>query len=1566
MDLTRLRIQTPLLLAVVALMLFSTVTGADVFIQISKDRVLESEGFYRLDYWPAMGNPPPNATFSPQEVAQGLKLTRALPGNKYEFRLYYGNDTRPTWTASITTVPSPPTNLSIVVLGGESVVVNWDKPAISGYSFFKLKVISLSEPQNSIRSLVVSQNQLPFTLRELTQGASYELQLYTVYENKESSAYISSNFTTRPNSPGRFIVWYRNETTMLVLWQPPYPAGIYSHYRVSIEPSDAVESVKNVPKNGDPPGPAQAAFHGLVSGRLYNITVETVSMDQISLPTTASYRTIPLKPRNVTFDLRKLTPYAFTVQWDPPRGLGEFDRYQLSIGVRKQTPLMISRNEPREAIFDKNLDPGQTYTVFVKTRSGNVASFSTSGNVTLRPLPVYDLSAVEDEESGGVKVMWEPSPLSQQDSFRISYQEVETFNGDSRSDYISETYKITELYPGRNYSISVVALSKFVESDSTSMYFATRPASPIIEDLKPIPRGLNISWKSDVTSRQDEYAVVYTRNDTNESKTRISVEAQVLLEDLYPGAGYAIEVYAVSHSLQSEPHVYFQAVYPNPVRNLTITDAVDTTIQLAWEPPVNSLFTHYVVRYRTIESDLWTDLPPINQSVATVDNLQSGERYVIQVRSVSHRVESFTPEEVQHTVSPNPVEEITPILDSHNITFEWPRPEGRIDRYTIIWWNDKDPTVKTTKVIPGDKATEGIDRKLSILIGELFPGDLYIFEIFTFAHGVQSEKVSMSTRTKPVITSEIHIVNTQDETRSFTFHYTATPSSVSTFDMYQFKLSDSADKVQKMADDDDRKVIFTDLIPGQLYNITMWTVSAAVLSPPLIRYDRLHPEPVRYINASYISDTDIELTWMKPEGHYDSFEVQYLSDEDQVLTNLTKWDNIAIRNLRPHRNYTFTVLTRAGNLELGVLRMSTPVSAMFLTKESVPGKVVKFKATDKKPSQITFKWALPPNEQNGILVGFTITYSLKMNNAVTQHQEFGPEELYGTITGLIPGKTYQFQIQARTKVGSGLVRYWEETMPIWPPPQPSSQVFPTEVSHTASTINIRYRKNYFSNENGPIVGYAIIVAEDVTKDASGLELLVWRDVQKYSVWPPYQVNEIYYPFNETNVVDFNIGDGDSCSLKIGYCNGPLKPGVTYKVKIRAFTDRNKFADTYYSHPITTDFQSGNVGLAVAIPVLLVVFAVVMLLLLRRRRVGPCVKNPADHGIDDALSIPESMINTSRPVKMRDFAEHYRMMSADSDFRFSEEYEELKNVGREQPCIAADLPVNRPKNRFTNILPYDHSRVKLLPTDDEEGSDYINANYVPGYNSPREFIVTQGALPSTTDDFWRMCWESSSRAIVMLTRCMEKGREKCNHYWPYDTQPVYYGDIQVTILNESRFPDWNISEFRMCKGGLYRSILHFHFTTWPDFGVPDPPQTLVRFVRAFRERVIPDQKPIVVHCSAGVGRSGTFIALDRILHSIRTIDQVDIYGIVYEMRKERVWMVQTEQQYICIHQCLLAVLEGRENDHQSSQIHDNQGFEDDEGIVESGMCEDSYRLQTIRGFDEEMVHPHRVPSQNCLM
>ncbi|XP_046394393.1 tyrosine-protein phosphatase 10D isoform X1 [Ischnura elegans] len=1534
---------------------------------------------YRLDYTPPHGYPPPNTTFTASDIGDVIQFSKGLPGKNYDFWLYHTNSTVKnllTWTASIITTPDPPSNLSVFVESGKTAQVTWSAPAQGGYSSYRLKVVPLSEAGGKGMSIQVEANGSPYTLNNLTPGATYQIQLFTVYESKESVAYTSRNFTTKPNTPGKFIVWFRNETTLLVLWQPPYPAGIFTHYKVSIDPPDALESVLYVEKEGEPPGPAQAAFKGLVPGRAYNISVHTVSEDETSAPTTAQYRTVPLRPVNVSFDPLYITSRSFQVEWEPPNGISEFDKYQVSITVRRQAPITRNREEPNVWEFRENLEPGRTYQVVVKTVSGKVTSWPATGNVTLKPLPVQDLSSSIDDR-GAIKISWVPDTNSFQERYKISYYEVETFNGDSNSIFVEGPPAYLEsLLPGRNYSITVQAVSDKMESNETSIFQATRPSSPIIEDLRPMLEGLNISWKSDVNSRQEKFEVIYRRNDTGEAVTNITKDSLLILKNLYPGAGYDVKVFAISHGLRSEPHDYFQAVYPNPPRNLTIEKVNSNAVLIRWEPPLYSLFSEYAIRYRTEEDGRWVRLPAVRDNEAEVTDMIPGEKYVVQVNTVSYGVDSIEPQEVTQIIHPNPVTNIKPYVDSSNITLEWIRPEGRIDYYTLTWL-PLEPLVRKeseadseegslarvseevvggggSRNISGDAgSSDGSHVKVRAIVGDLMPGVKYSFGIFTSSYSLRSNTTILEARSLPLIQSEVTVVYDHTDTDSLTLRYTPTPSSTSHFDLYRFSLSDPSVSIkEKLANDTDRKVTFSGLIPGRLYNITCWTVSDGVESLPLLRQDRLYPESITMINATRVTDTEITLAWDTPRGEYNTYEVQYLNTEGMLNQNLTLHAPITISGLKPHRNYTFTVVVRSGT-ESSALRRSSPVSATFATRESVPGKVEKFSPIDIQPSEITFEWSLPSNEQNGVIRKFSITYGLE-GSTHTQVRDFKATEFKGEIKSLIPGKTYIFRIQAETRIGYGPEAVWKEKMPIRAPPVPNSQVVPTEVFRTSTTIQIRFRKNYFSEQNGAVIAYAIIVAEDTSKNASGLEMPSWRDVQAYSVWPPYQVMDLYYPFKNSTLEDFTIGS-ESCNNHVGYCNGPLKPGTTYRVKVRAFTAPDKFTDTAFSFPITTDPDNTAMIYGITIPILAIIIFVIVIILARRRRkaklrgrgMSQAITRRAAEahrgGGNDNLSLPDSVIETSRPIKLKDFAEHYRVMSADSDFRFSEEFEELKHVGREQACTAADLPVNRPKNRFTNILPYDHSRFKLQPVDDEDGSDYINANYVPGFNSPREFVVTQGPLHSTRDDFWRACWESNSRAVVMLTRCIEKGREKCDRYWPYDTQPVFYGDIQLTLLNESLYPDWNISEFRMCRGDQSRMIRHFHFTTWPDFGVPDPPQTLVRFVRAFRERVPPDQRPIVVHCSAGVGRSGTFIALDRLLQQVKRGDQVvDIFGMVHAMRRERVWMVQTEQQYICIHQCLLAVLEGKENDIPPAQqlipreMHDNEAFEGKNSSVDTSI------------------------------
>ncbi|XP_044137442.1 receptor-type tyrosine-protein phosphatase O isoform X2 [Bufo gargarizans] len=278
---------------------------------------------------------------------------------------------------------------------------------------------------------------------------------------------------------------------------------------------------------------------------------------------------------------------------------------------------------------------------------------------------------------------------------------------------------------------------------------------------------------------------------------------------------------------------------------------------------------------------------------------------------------------------------------------------------------------------------------------------------------------------------------------------------------------------------------------------------------------------------------------------------------------------------------------------------------------------------------------------------------------------------------------------------------------------------------------------------------------------------------------------------------------------------------------------------------------------------------------------------------------------TNPVQLDDFDSYIVDMAKDSDYKFSLQFEELKMIGLDIPHCAADLPANRCKNRYTNILPYDFSRVKLITTEEEDAADYINANYIPGYNSLQEYIATQGPLPDTRNDFWKMILQQKSQVIVMLTQCNEKRRIKCDHYWPFTAEPVGYGDIMVEMVSEEEQPDWALRVFRVSEAADSQHVMHFNFTAWPDHGVPaaSAAESILQFVYMVRQKAAKTKGPITVHCSAGVGRTGTFIALDRLMQHIRDHEFVDVLGLVGELRSYRMSMVQTEEQFIFLHHCV---------------------------------------------------------------
>ncbi|XP_014844018.1 PREDICTED: receptor-type tyrosine-protein phosphatase delta-like isoform X12 [Poecilia mexicana] len=417
---------------------------------------------------------------------------------------------------------------------------------------------------------------------------------------------------------------------------------------------------------------------------------------------------------------------------------------------------------------------------------------------------------------------------------------------------------------------------------------------------------------------------------------------------------------------------------------------------------------------------------------------------------------------------------------------------------------------------------------------------------------------------------------------------------------------------------------------------------------------------------------------------------------------------------------------------------------------------------------------------------------------------------------------------------------------------------------------------------------------------------------------------------ETLPAFFSLGDQLDYG---GFENRALEPGQEYVffilAELNSTTGRMYVASPYTDKVIAPDsdpqpFDAGDGLIWVVGPVLAVVFIIcIVIAILLYKNKPDSKRKDSEPGTKSLLSNAEMMAHhPTDPVEMRrinfqtpgmmshppipisELAEHIELLKANDNLRLSQEYESI-DPSQQFTWEHSNLEVNKPKNRYANVIAYDHTRVVLAPIDGILGSDYINANFIDGYRKQNAYIATQGPLAETFGDFWRMVWEQRTASVVMMTRLEEKSRIKCDQYWPSRGTETY-GMTQVTLLDTMELATFCVRTFSLHKSGSSerREVRQFQFTAWPDHGVPEYPTPFLNFLRRVKACNPPDAGPIIVHCSAGVGRTGCFIVIDAMLERIRHERTVDIYGHVTLMRSQRNYMVQTEDQYSFIHESLL--------------------------------------------------------------
>ncbi|XP_038571372.1 receptor-type tyrosine-protein phosphatase C isoform X8 [Micropterus salmoides] len=415
----------------------------------------------------------------------------------------------------------------------------------------------------------------------------------------------------------------------------------------------------------------------------------------------------------------------------------------------------------------------------------------------------------------------------------------------------------------------------------------------------------------------------------------------------------------------------------------------------------------------------------------------------------------------------------------------------------------------------------------------------------------------------------------------------------------------------------------------------------------------------------------------------------------------------------------------------------------------------------------------------------------------------------------------------------------------------------------------------------------------------------------------------------------------------------LSYSTTYTVKVTAVNSEfksnpeTKQVDTLYNDKAVIGF----------LVFLIILTSVALLLVLYKIYI---LKRRNSHDMSENLMListanDEENLMPVEPIAGEFLLEAYKRKLADEGRLFLAEFQSIPRIFSRYTVKEAKKSCNVPKNRYVDILPYDYNRVQLTTGNGEAGCDYINASFIDGYKESKKYIAAQGPKEETVGDFWRMVWEQQSSIIVMVTRCEEGNRIKCAQYWPSpERETEIYEEFIVKLSSEDHCPDYTIRHLSLTnkrEKNSEREVTHIQFMSWPDHGVPGEPHLLLKLrrrVNAFKNFF---SGPIVVHCSAGVGRTGTYIGIDAMMEGLEAEGRVDIYGYVVKLRRHRCLMVQVEAQYILIHQALLEHNQFGETEITLSELHSTLStLKQKNSASEPTLMEDEFeRLPTYKNW-----------------
>nr|XP_040026195.1 receptor-type tyrosine-protein phosphatase S-like isoform X1 [Gasterosteus aculeatus aculeatus] len=936
------------------------------------------------------------------------------------------------------------------------------------------------------------------------------------------------------------------------------------------------------------------------------------------------------------------------------------------------------------------------------------------------------------------------------------------------------------------------------------------------------------------------------------------------------------------------------------------------------------------VKWMLGTEDLTTeDEMPIGRNVLELNGVRESANYTCVAMSSLGIIES-TAQVLVKTLPKPPGTPIVTETTATSVTITWDSGNPDPVSYYIIQYRAKGPDSKYETV---DSITT-----TRYSIGGLYPNTEYEIRVSAFnsiGQGPPSTRVEARTGEQapasPPRNVQAHIISQNTvmvrweepeepngQVKGYRVYYTMDPSRP----MNEWQIHNVQDSVI---------TTIQSLVTSKTYTIQVLaftSVGDGPFSDPV--HVKVMPgvpgQPGKF-KVGKVADTSIELTWepaYTKEGIV-NYELLYKPVKFGSLEKLTfgPRTSYTVEGLKANTEYSFS-LAAISNKGIGAF---TNELVQRTSQANVPRN---FSVNLATKTSVLLTWEFPESTNP---YRFTVQYNL-------QKMEVDARLRKAVIPNLQPDTSYDFKITAPEGNMGGLRhRISAKTSPPITIRRP--EIDHTRDTETTVTIVLPSLETRTAVKNVYVVVVPLRRARGVIRhlkspDEMDLEELL-KDIsqkqrdsrqQKQVDLRRAYITARFTP--ATLPAFFTLGDQLDYG---GFENRALEAGQEYVffilAELNSTTGKMYVASPYTDPVIAPDsdpqpLDAGDGLIWVVGPVLAVVFiiCIVIAILLYKNSKPDSKRKDSEPGTKSLLSNAEMMAHhPTDPVEMRrinfqtpgmmshppipisELAEHIELLKANDNLRLSQEYESI-DPSQQFTWEHSNLEVNKPKNRYANVIAYDHTRVVLAPIEGVLGSDYINANYVDGYRKQNAYIATQGALAETFGDFWRMVWEQRAASVVMMTRLEEKSRIKCDQYWPSRGTETY-GMIQVTLLDTMELATFCVRTLSLHKSGSSerREVRQFQFTSWPDHGVPEYPTPFLNFLRRVKACNPPDAGPIIAHCSAGVGRTGCFIVIDAMLERIRHERTVDIYGHVTLMRSQRNYMVQTEDQYSFIHEAL---------------------------------------------------------------